>query len=494
MGSRPAAHAPADREDEEEGKDMGRHRRSAAGRAATGRATGVTHTQRSRTGSGTPQDSFAGEAWQDSPYQGGAQQDSRTAEAWRYSYQGGTRQDSYAAEARRDSYPGGAQQAAYAAEARRDSYPGEIVRRGRTEIVRREQAPRGIAPYLNPEFHTPATGLQPMAYAEETAKAHAYLFAAEHDGPGGSGGGGFTPADGPSAGHRRRRKGARPVRTGLLGVSAAVALGTAAVATGVVPGLQNYRLGGDTNTTGGARVQAAPTPSNTAAEQGGTSGTADDPRGGAGPASGSSQSPSPSAPSASAPSASASGPSASASQPAAPSASPTPTPSKTATGTPTPRATASAPSKAAPSATASKAAQAGSAPSAVSGADTAAAEAEVLRLVNEERAKVGCSPLAANSALTGLAESFSDDMAARDFFDHTDPDGKSPWDRAAAAGITDLGGENIARGQADAAAVMQAWMDSPGHRANILNCDFKTLGVGVHFGPGGPWWTQDFGY
>ncbi|MFI1075302.1 CAP domain-containing protein [Streptomyces puniciscabiei] len=364
-----------------------------------------------------------------------------------------------------------------------------MVRRGRTEIVRREQAPRGIAPYLNPEFHTPATGLQPMAYAEATAKAHAYLFAAEHDGPGGSGGGGFTPADGPSSGHRRRRKGARPVRTGLLGVSAAVALGTAAVATGVVPGLQNYRLGGDTHTTGGARVQAAPTPSNTAAEQGGTSGTADDPKGGAGPASGSSRSPSPSAPSASA-----SSPSASASQPATPSASPTPTPSKTATGTPTPRATASAPSKAAPAATASKAAQAGSAPAAVSRADTAAAEAEVLRLVNEERAKVGCSPLAANSALTGLAESFSDDMAARDFFDHTDPDGKSPWDRAAAAGITDLGGENIARGQADAAAVMQAWMDSPGHRANILNCDFKTLGVGVHFGPGGPWWTQDFGY
>jgi uncharacterized protein YkwD len=124
----------------------------------------------------------------------------------------------------------------------------------------------------------------------------------------------------------------------------------------------------------------------------------------------------------------------------------------------------------------------------------AAAEAEVLKLVNEERAKVGCSALAANSSLTDLAESFSNDMAARGFFDHTDPDGATPWDRAAKAGITDLGGENIARGQADAAAVMQAWMNSPDHRANILNCDYKTLGVGVHFGPGGPWWTQDFGY
>ncbi|WP_436848241.1 CAP domain-containing protein [Streptomyces flaveolus] len=118
----------------------------------------------------------------------------------------------------------------------------------------------------------------------------------------------------------------------------------------------------------------------------------------------------------------------------------------------------------------------------------------MLKLVNDERAKVGCSPLAANSSLTKLAEVFSDDMAARGYFDHTDPDGRTPWVRAGAVGITDLGGENIARGQADAAAVMAAWMESPGHRANILNCDFKTLGVGVHFGPGGPWWTQDFGY
>ena len=124
----------------------------------------------------------------------------------------------------------------------------------------------------------------------------------------------------------------------------------------------------------------------------------------------------------------------------------------------------------------------------------AAAEAEVLKLVNDERAKVGCSPVAANSSLSDLAQTFSEDMASRDFFDHTDPSGLSPWDRAAKAGITSLGGENIARGQADAAAVMEAWMNSPGHKANILNCDFKTLGVGAHFGSGGPWWTQDFGY
>ncbi|MEK8172713.1 CAP domain-containing protein [Streptomyces sp. M19] len=60
--------------------------------------------------------------------------------------------------------------------------------------------------------------------------------------------------------------------------------------------------------------------------------------------------------------------------------------------------------------------------------------------------------------------------------------------------MADLGGENIARGQATAQAVMDSWMNSPGHRANILNCEYRTLGVGAHFAPDGPWWTQDFGF
>ncbi|MFI6354664.1 CAP domain-containing protein [Streptomyces sp. NPDC050743] len=432
---------------------MGRHRRSAAGRAATNHPTGGIPTRRSTTGIGAPQDSFTGEPWQD-PFTG---------------------------EACQDSYPGGARQGSYAGEAWQVSYPGEIVP---GEVLRREPAPLGIAPYLNPEAYTPATGLRPLDYADATARAHAYLFAAEGDGPGDPWGGDFSPAGRPSPGHRRRKKAARrPVRGGLLGVSVAVALGTAAVATGVVPGLQNYRLGGDTHTTGGERVQTVDTPSNTAAEQGGTSGSADTPGGGTGLNSGDSTSPSPTA-------------SASESESASASAPPTPTPSNTATGQPTPPATSAG--KATPSRTPSKTPKAPKAPKTsaapVAVSTASAVEAEVLKLVNQERAKVGCSPLAANPSLSKLAESFSDDMAARNFFDHTDPDGKTPWDRAAAAGITDLGGENIARGQADAAAVMQAWMDSPGHRANILNCDFKTLGVGVHFGPGGPWWTQDFGY
>ncbi|MDO0925537.1 CAP domain-containing protein [Streptomyces sp. TG1A-8] len=346
------------------------------------------------------------------------------------------------------------------------------------------RAPRGIAPYLNPE-----------AYTETNARSTAYLFAGDGEpspaSPGGSGstpvggggstpGGGPLPEDGPSGGHRRRKKAARPVRTGLLGVSAAVALGTVAVTTGVVPGLEHYRLGGGTTTTGGDRVQAVASPGNTAAEQGGTSGSADAPGGSAsGASSTGSAHRRPASPT----------PSASPSRSASPSPARTKAPSRkpAAPPTATPSRPAAAPSHAATSAPART-----SAPVTVSA--QAAAEAEVIRLVNEERAKVGCSALAANSSLTGLAEAFSADMAARGFFDHTDPDGATPWDRAAKAGVTDLGGENIARGQADAAAVMEAWMNSAGHRANILNCDFRTLGVGVHYGAGGPWWTQDFGY
>ncbi|MGW0333261.1 CAP domain-containing protein [Streptomyces sp. NPDC003011] len=387
---------------------MGRHRRSAAGRAATGRATGVTPTGGSSMGSHDPQDS--------------------------YSFDHGVP----------GSY-GHGPQGPYA-----DGLPTD-----------------GIAPYLNSE-----------EYAETSARSAAYLFASEADyatvfGPdtGSFRGDGFTPGEGRRGGsRRRRRRAATPVKTGLLGVSAAVALGTVAVATGAVPGLDNYRIGGG-DSSGGGNVQAAGTPTNSPAEQGGTSGSAENRDG-----------------------------STSTSRDAERSASPTPTPSPSTptssapTKAPTkkPKATPSEKPRTTPSRAATKAPQETSAPVTVS-AETQAA-AEVLRLVNEERAKAGCDAVSANSALSGLAEDFSDAMAAQGFFDHTDPSGATPWDRATKAGITDLGGENIARGQADAAAVMAAWMDSPGHKANILNCDFKTLGVGVHFGSGGPWWTQDFGY
>ncbi|MFG3156280.1 CAP domain-containing protein [Streptomyces sp. NPDC048219] len=348
----------------------------------------------------------------------------------------------------------------------------------------------GIAPYLNPE-----------AYAEARAKSDAYLFGP--DDRAGEGrpeasrtvpfpSDGFTPDDGAQrAGSRRRRKkrAVTPVRTGLLGISAAVALGTVAVATGAVPGLDNYRIGG---AGGGDRVQSADVPTNNPAEQGGTSGSADTGLDGGTSASrgaGRSAAPSASASASASPSSPSSSPSPSAS--ASTSAAPTEAPSKTAepeTFTP------SGERQPTPSRTATKEPERPTAAPAGTVSEQAAAEARVLQLVNAERADAGCSPVAANSALRTLAEDFSEAMAAQGFFDHTDPAGATPWDRAEAAGIDNLGGENIARGQADAQAVMDAWMASPGHRANILNCDFRTLGVGVHFGPGGPWWTQDFGY
>ncbi|MBT2409208.1 CAP domain-containing protein [Streptomyces sp. ISL-12] len=345
---------------------------------------------------------------------------------------------------------------------------------------------RGTAPYLNPE-----------AYAEARARSDAYLFGT--DDPAGTtvafSSGGLPPEgpgtpEGPEAaagggrrpGFRRRRKkaGSVPVRAGLLGVSAAVALGAVAVTTGAVPGLDGLRIGQGPG--GSDKVQAADSPGSTPSEQGGTSGSVAGDEESAGSGTGSP--------------ASSSSPSASASASKTPSASASPAPEKTTAEPKKPAATAGGKTESTPSRTATEEPQESEAAAdrSVTVSQATAAEAEVVRLVNEERAKVGCTPVAASSGLTELAEDFSEAMAAQDFFDHTDPSGATPWDRAEAAGITNLGGENIARGQADAAAVMDAWMNSEGHRANILNCDFRTLGVGVHFASGGPWWTQDFGY
>ncbi|MFB6780677.1 CAP domain-containing protein [Streptomyces sp. NPDC056352] len=278
-------------------------------------------------------------------------------------------------------------------------------------------------------------------------------------------------------GARRRKRSGMPVRTGLIGVSAAMAVGAVAVASGLLPGGATYHV------TGGAatdqiRSQGAP---DLLTQGGSTTAPAD--RGIASAEAGRSTERSP-------------GPrkserSGSSSTSATPSASPSKTAERTER-TKAPAATGSAPSataSAAPTTSAAAPALRATTPS----GDTSA-QAAVLALVNQERAKVGCSPVTASAPLTSLAQNFSDDMAARGFFDHTDPDGRTPWDRASKAGVKGLGGENIARGQADAQAVMDSWMNSEGHRANILNCDYKTLGVGVHFGSGGPWWTQDFGF
>ncbi|MGW8765639.1 sigma-70 family RNA polymerase sigma factor [Streptomyces sp. NPDC055815] len=163
---------------------------------------------------------------------------------------------------------------------------------------------------------------------------------------------------------------------------------------------------------------------------------------------------------------------------------PTPTASRTSPPAP-PRPTRTATSAPAPTRTTQT-------PSG-SGSGSGSTEQQVISLVNSERAKAGCGPLTEHPLLTKAAQGHSDDMAARDFFDHTNPDGDGPGERITAAGYTwSSYGENIAKGQTTAAQVMDSWMNSPGHRANILNCDFKEIGVGLHTS-GGPYWTQAFG-
>ncbi|MCO6003578.1 CAP domain-containing protein [Actinoallomurus purpureus] len=120
--------------------------------------------------------------------------------------------------------------------------------------------------------------------------------------------------------------------------------------------------------------------------------------------------------------------------------------------------------------------------------------AQVLSLTNSERAQHGCSALTINAKLARAAQGHSADMVARHFFDHTNPDGKGPGERLAAVGYPQAAwGENIASGQQTPAAVMNSWMNSPGHRANILNCAYRAIGIGVAFRGGTPYWTQDFG-
>jgi uncharacterized protein YkwD len=125
----------------------------------------------------------------------------------------------------------------------------------------------------------------------------------------------------------------------------------------------------------------------------------------------------------------------------------------------------------------------------------AAHEAAVLNLVNQERAKAGCNALTADSRLAKAAKAHSADMAARNYFDHSTPEGVTADTRVTSAGYRwSAVGENIAMGQKDPASVMAAWMNSAGHRANILNCDYRNLGVGLAYNASNtPYWTQDFG-
>ncbi|WP_316763985.1 CAP domain-containing protein [Streptomyces herbicida] len=118
--------------------------------------------------------------------------------------------------------------------------------------------------------------------------------------------------------------------------------------------------------------------------------------------------------------------------------------------------------------------------------------ARVVQLVNAERAKVGCSALTLNATLSKAAQAHSDDMAAHQNMSHTGSDGSSPGDRITRAGYAwSAYGENVAYGYSTPEQVMAGWMASPGHKANILNCSFKEIGVGL--AQPNSFWTQDFG-
>lgn len=116
----------------------------------------------------------------------------------------------------------------------------------------------------------------------------------------------------------------------------------------------------------------------------------------------------------------------------------------------------------------------------------------VVKLTNNARASKGCRPLKQNSRLELAAQRHANDMAKRNYFSHNSLDGTPWWKVIMRAGYKDPGGQNIARGFSSTRPLHRAWMNSPLHRKNIMNCKFRTIGIG--FNTNGDYWVQDFGY
>ena len=122
--------------------------------------------------------------------------------------------------------------------------------------------------------------------------------------------------------------------------------------------------------------------------------------------------------------------------------------------------------------------------------------ARVLELTNAERARAGLAPLTLNTQLTQAAQQYSEVLATDGCFAHTCGPVPDMTQRDAQAGYTGWTtvGENIAAGYPTPEAVVNGWMESPGHRANILNPDYRELGIGLASGGKyGAYWTQEFG-
>ena len=123
--------------------------------------------------------------------------------------------------------------------------------------------------------------------------------------------------------------------------------------------------------------------------------------------------------------------------------------------------------------------------------------AQVLMHTNDYRQQHGCPALTLHSQLSQAAQRHSDDMALNDFMSHTGSDGSSPWDRIRATGYTyRRAAENVAAGYQTPAQVVDGWYNSPGHRANMLNCELQEMGLGYSYRTGTQYthyWAQVFG-
>ncbi|WP_078553635.1 CAP domain-containing protein [Bacillus alkalicellulosilyticus] len=116
-------------------------------------------------------------------------------------------------------------------------------------------------------------------------------------------------------------------------------------------------------------------------------------------------------------------------------------------------------------------------------------EDQVVSLVNQERAKQGLRPLTHRADVKNVAHKKAEDMIKSNYFSHQSPNYGSPFDMLRTFGISySTAGENIAKGQKTPEEVMRSWMNSPGHRQNIMNAQYDTIGVGFYHGA----WVQMF--
>lgn len=126
------------------------------------------------------------------------------------------------------------------------------------------------------------------------------------------------------------------------------------------------------------------------------------------------------------------------------------------------------------------------------GGDARAGEAAaaVVRAVNRERDRAGCPQVHPHRDLMRAARGHSAAMGRSGRLSHYETDGSDVSDRMTDAGYAySKAAENVSAGPPDGEAAVESWMESPGHRRNIVNCAFQDVGVGVSFAPDGPWWT-----